>query len=50
MADKGMRPGHAIPDGIADTPDFRMACFDPAHTGGVHLEFKEFLNSDTVSG
>ena len=44
MADKGVRLGHVTPDGIVDTPTFRMAYFNPEDTAGVLIEFKEFVD------
>ena len=44
MAERGVRLGHVTPDGIVDSPDRRMAYFDPEDSGGVLLEFLEFLD------
>jgi catechol 2,3-dioxygenase-like lactoylglutathione lyase family enzyme len=41
MAKQGVRLGHVTPDGIVETPTFRMAYFDPADTAGVLIEFVE---------
>ena len=42
MAAKGVRLGHVTPDGIIDSPDRRMAYFDPEDMNGVLVEFLEF--------
>lgn len=41
MRAAGVRLGHVTPDGIAETPSFRMAYFDPADTAGLLIEFVE---------
>ncbi|MFK7829324.1 MAG: VOC family protein [Congregibacter sp.] len=45
MRGKGVRLGHVTPDGIVDSPHFRMAYFNADDCAGVLLEFKEFLQS-----
>ncbi len=37
----GVRLGHVTPNGIVETPSFRMAYFHPEDTGGLLIEFVE---------
>lgn len=41
MQAQGVRLGHVTPDGIVETPSFRMAYFDPRDTSGLLIEFVE---------
>ena len=41
LAALGVRLGHVTPDGIVETPTFRLAYTDPEDTAGVLLEFIE---------
>lgn len=41
MGEQGVRPGHVTPNGVVETPSFRMAYFDPRDTAGLLIEFVE---------
>ena len=43
MAAAGVRLGHVTPDGIVQTPRFRMAYFNPEDTGGLLIELVQDL-------
>lgn len=41
MADNGIRPGHVTPDGVVETPSFRMVYFRLEDTGDMLIELIE---------